>query len=442
MEEREIWIVNRPLYAADYAKAFRSFGFRTRLVERTEADRAGLDGPAPLFVVDTNLGAMTCRLVTSRGIPYVGAVLDHWYFSPDYRLRPQDIEMSAALRVTPFKTLLDWNFTPDSPLYQRGPAARRDRIFVFTLAPEQVSSWKSLGMAYVEHLQMGVDPERFRPMELSPGERARHGAAVGFVGSPLLGDRSDGYMKLQKGFSAVLALAPDARIQSVVMRLKTLVEEAVQAQARDLFRFSLPQLILDGEIRHRVSFFEPGGLTPLKESWAILTGAHIAMLQRVEMAKRLARRNLAVWGSEAWRLVDAPGLDYRGPADWESDLPAILNATGISLNLSKLPFPGTVGARVFEVLSCGGFLLSNRYPGIEALFEDGREVVYYDDFDDLDRKVLYYKDRPGERREIGLRGRAAVLARHTWRHYAGRILEVLAERGVLPESRVPEAAAR
>ncbi len=381
---------------------------------------------------------MTCRLVSSRGIPYVGAVLDHWYFSPDYALRQRDLEVSAALNVTPFKTLLDWNFTPDSPLYQPGPAARRDRILVFTLAPEQVPAWRRLGMAHAEHLQMGVDPERFRPMDLTDGERARLGAAVGFVGSPLLGDRTDGYVKLQKGFSAVLAGDPDPRIRSVVTRLKTLVEEAVQAQARDLFRFSLPRLFLEGEIRHRVSLFEPGGMTPLKESWAILTGAHIAMLQRVEMAKRLARLGLAVWGGAEWKLVDAPGLDYRGPADWESELPAILNATGISLNISKLPFPGTVGARVFEVLACGGFLLSNRYPGIEALFEDGRELVYYDDFDDLERKIRHYRDRPEERRAIGARGRAAILARHTWRHYAGRILAVLEEKGIL----AAEAAVR
>lgn len=165
----------------------------------------------------------------------------------------------------------------------------------------------------------------------------------------------------------------------------------------------------------------------------IRIGIHIAMRQRVEAVRRLARETgIAVWGSESWKTLDIPGMTYRGPADRRTLLPRIINASAISLNVSKPMFPTGVGPRILETLACGGFLLSNRIAALTALLVDGKDLVIYDTLDDLAEKARYYLAHPAERRAIAGRGMRKVRAHHTWLHRAKRILEVLEEDGIIP----------
>ena len=85
----------------------------------------------------------------------------------------------------------------------------------------------------------------------------------------------------------------------------------------------------------------------------------------------------------------------------------------INLNLTRCYSFDAVNGRVFEVLASGGFLISNRRAELFELFEEGRDLVCFDDEDDLARKVRYFLDHPGERQAIAEQGRKTVLEKHT-----------------------------
>jgi spore maturation protein CgeB len=67
--------------------------------------------------------------------------------------------------------------------------------------------------------------------------------------------------------------------------------------------------------------------------------------------------------------------------------------------------------RVLDVLACGGFLLTNYQPEIAEYFENGRELVIYEDYVDLVQKVQYYLAHDDERKEIARNGQKAVRER-------------------------------
>ena len=56
--------------------------------------------------------------------------------------------------------------------------------------------------------------------------------------------------------------------------------------------------------------------------------------------------------------------------------------------------------RVFDILSCKGFCLTNYQPEIAELFVDGKDLVMYTSMEDLMGKVIYYLNHEEERREI------------------------------------------
>ncbi|MDD5473273.1 MAG: glycosyltransferase [Candidatus Methanoperedens sp.] len=63
-----------------------------------------------------------------------------------------------------------------------------------------------------------------------------------------------------------------------------------------------------------------------------------------------------------------------------------------------------IKGRIFEIASCGGFVLSEYAPGLERLFEIGNEIDVFYDKEELLEKVKYYLEHDGEREEIARRG--------------------------------------
>ena len=88
-------------------------------------------------------------------------------------------------------------------------------------------------------------------------------------------------------------------------------------------------------------------------------------------------------------------------------------AAGISLNIS---LNGDLNRRVFEVLSAGGFLLSDTLSdeaGAELLLEKGREYDTYSSFDELLMKVRHYASSPTASAGMRAQGHRRYLNEYT-----------------------------
>lgn len=100
---------------------------------------------------------------------------------------------------------------------------------------------------------------------------------------------------------------------------------------------------------------------------------------------------------------------------------------------------GEMTRRPFEGMACGRMVLTDRIPGctrMHELFEDGKDIVYYDSAEDAIDKVNYYMAHPEERERIAANGKHKVLSQHTVAHRVDD-LEDMIER-----LRKPEAAGK
>ncbi len=91
-------------------------------------------------------------------------------------------------------------------------------------------------------------------------------------------------------------------------------------------------------------------------------------------------------------------------------------------------FRNDVNFRTFQAMACGALLLMERVgTGLEDLFEDRRHLLLYDrgNTDQIVDQVLYYRAHESERAEIAARGHEEVMAHHTDRHRAERMIDVL-----------------
>ena len=81
-----------------------------------------------------------------------------------------------------------------------------------------------------------------------------------------------------------------------------------------------------------------------------------------------------------------------------------------------------VPLRCFEIIGCGGLLLSNYQAGFADVFENGHEYVCYESKDDLLNKINYLLAHEDERKEIAQNGYNRLVKDHT---YDKRINEML-----------------
>lgn len=83
--------------------------------------------------------------------------------------------------------------------------------------------------------------------------------------------------------------------------------------------------------------------------------------------------------------------------------------------------------REFEAAMCGGAHLANACDELKTYFEEDREMIYYDGFDEMIDKARFWLDPARDAKRNALREAARVrsLAEHTWAHRFQKLFDLL-----------------
>ncbi len=110
----------------------------------------------------------------------------------------------------------------------------------------------------------------------------------------------------------------------------------------------------------------------------------------------------------------------------------LMNRAKIVLNLHAEDFPDTE-TRVFEVLGCGAFLLTEQLSPENPF--SAQDLVEYTTTEDLAAKLTYYLAHADEREAIAQHGYYTALGGHTYTHRAQEIVDVMAR--YWPQAKLP-----
>jgi spore maturation protein CgeB len=147
----------------------------------------------------------------------------------------------------------------------------------------------------------------------------------------------------------------------------------------------------------------------------------------VDVARRLPDRRFMVagpqyprgteWGANVRHVSHLPPSRhpaFYGSARWQ------LNATRAEMVAAGW----SPSVRLFEAAACGAAMISDRWPGIDAFFTPGREILLPASTEEVAHIVANTPD--DERRAIGLAARERILAAHTSEHRAEELERHLA----------------
>jgi spore maturation protein CgeB len=146
---------------------------------------------------------------------------------------------------------------------------------------------------------------------------------------------------------------------------------------------------------------------------------------RVQPVKALVENFDTHLYGEGWQ---EHGLESRGLICGDDVLAALSSARITVVFFKTGAGHALVKVGLFDFAAAGALVFTNRFAEVEQYFEYGREIVGFNDTDDLMRRVRHYLDHPDEAEAIRRAGRERVLREHTWRTVWPRILQDLSER--------------
>ncbi|MCI5873721.1 MAG: DUF3880 domain-containing protein [Clostridiales bacterium] len=115
-------------------------------------------------------------------------------------------------------------------------------------------------------------------------------------------------------------------------------------------------------------------------------------------------------------------VEYMGYADYYKQMPEVFKSSKINLNISLKIIQSGIPLRVFDVLGCGGFLLTNFQAEMPECFSLGEDFVVYESIEDLYAKADFYLRNESERNRIAKHGLETVRKYYTFRQQMEKIL--------------------
>ncbi len=284
-----------------------------------------------------------------------------------------------------------------------------DRIYTEHLLRE--------GAKHCFHMPLGGNADLLQQIEQQENEDptliTRYGCDISFLGN-LYNEKKNryrsttGYSDYTKGFleGAINAqlqiygynfmkeILPDNMIEEI--------ESKCQLKLGEMYRQDARQLVADA------------------------VNMEVSARERELVLKKISSRYpLTLYtGSKLPDALMTVNIKNMGYADYEKEMPYIFHNSKINLNITSKSIESGIPLRVFDILSCGGFYLTNYQPEIAEMFEDGVDLVTYTDMDDLMWKVAYYLAHEEERVAIAKQGYQKLTAQHDVKD---RIMKMLSD---------------
>lgn len=120
-----------------------------------------------------------------------------------------------------------------------------------------------------------------------------------------------------------------------------------------------------------------------------------------------------------------PHVQARGGVSTLTEMPKVFQASRINLNITMRPIETGLSLRVWDVLGCGGFLLTNYQSELPSYFEIGKDLDAYESQEELMEKVQYYLSHEEERVEIAIHGYEKTARLHSYENRLAEMLRIL-----------------
>lgn len=304
-------------------------------------------------------------------------------------------------------------WTVDSPvleLYSRSAANSCNYIFVFDKC--QYDEFSPMYPGHVFYMPLACDPD-FMQAAIQQYENKSYNCDISFVGS--LYTEKCAFDKLQ---------SPPAYLTGY---LDGLMDAQQKINGYFLADEILTERVTNTFKEHMPGFYSPmdaPGLTDATIISQYYIGNKITSLERQRLLTLTAAHfPLTMYTGSDTSMM--PGVKNMGLAKTLTEMPLIFHDSTINLNITSRAIRSGIPLRVWDILSCGGFVLTNYQAELLHFFTPGETLDVFTNEQELIDKCAYYLEHPMHAKEIAYAGLTLVSGHHTYRHRMEQMLGII-----------------
>lgn len=316
------------------------------------------------------------------------------------------------------------SWTCDNPLISMyHESVFHDCNYIFTFDKTNYLEFRGMGVKHIWYLPLAVDTERMDALLGVPEKPERRNATqdsemrkyrgdVAFVGS--LYERNS-YDKIKNRLPEYLRGYFDAVMEaqlniSGANIVEPMLTTNILEQLQEYFQLE----------KSEGSFSDLGLIFQ-----TTVLGFKIAEIERRRALIELSKHyRVNVYSNSD--VSDLLRIQYCGSVDYWSEMPKVFRMSKINLNFTIPNIKSGIPLRIWDVLGCGGFLLTNYQAEIPYYFKEGEDLVCFDGLEDLCEKVGYYLEHEEERKRIAWNGYHKVREKHSYIERIHTILDTVA----------------
>lgn len=287
--------------------------------------------------------------------------------------------------------------------------------YIFTYRKKNVSLFKNAGFIHVAHLPLASNTDKRTPVQLTEEDQKKYCVPVAFVGRSMVSEAKFYRQEFVKLYLHYKNFAAEAKAEC-----EQSIQNIMDEQLKNGSHYIIPEMFTETfsefarYLRNKKVHINPEKIL-----------AQIASAERrLHYIAALGDLGTQVWGDKGWSPVEDFGAKYVGYAGHHHELTRIYSGAAINIDINRIYQLDIVTMRVFDVLSCGGFLIAEHSEELGELFAVGEELESYTTLAEARDKIKYYMKYPDLRRKIALRGMEAVRKKHNFSQRLDYMLQV------------------
>lgn len=280
---------------------------------------------------------------------------------------------------------------PMNTVYSKTIYNKCNRVFAFDKV--QYNELVNMGIQNCFHMPLATDIDQWDSLQLVHRDFEQYLSDISFIGNLYNDSVSNKYNSIHT-FSEYI---------------KGYFDGLIEAQL-NVYGYNFINNVLDDTVVNETKKYLELNLGPLyfdvyKKLLSDIINRQISMLERRNIINFLGNiYDLVLYTSSDTQDITAKKVKCKGYVDYNTVMPKIFRLSKINLNITSKSIISGIPLRVLDIMGAGGFVISNYQPEIAEYFENGVEVVMYEDMEDLQQKVAYYLKHDEERECIALAG--------------------------------------
>ena len=359
----------------DIREAFEKKGYRIDIFSRPLKDNLkdnefeqaleqAVEVCSPVFMFSFNFYPIISNICKKKGIPYVCWVYD-----------------------SPLVSLYSYTVI-------------NDNNYIFLFDSEQYNDLRRKGISTVYYLPLAANVSRLSGYR--SGEQ-KYSSDISFVGSMYDEEKHALYKRLYEGLSEY----GRGYLDGVIQIQKNIYGTSVLESA------ITPEILQIMQAALYVTTNPDGVESPAYTYANYFLARRVTELERREAVERLGELGhfKLYTRNSSFQL---PGIKNMGPVDYYNDMPHVFKHSKINLNITLRSIVSGIPLRVFDIMGCGGFLLTNYQQDMFEYFVPEEDFIFYSDMEELSDKCKFFLEHDDIRKKIAGNGYEKVRKYHTF----------------------------